>query len=269
MAKGVDDVTSIDRIAAVLKEMGDADVICCQEIAQEFDSSGQATMDQVSALAAYFPEHAVFYGPAFDHTIDGKRRRFGNLMLTRLPVMSVTNHRLPQPADPETVNMPRQLMELLVEWDGQPYRIMSTHLEYFSTLQLNAQIDYLNNAYREFCARALAPGKAWEEGFYLAPLETLNTILCGDLNLTPSSDQYQQLVAQEQDRSMLDAWVVLNPEQPHPPTCGIFDYAQWPEGPHCRDYFLISPGLVGSIRELSVDTQTNASDHQPVKLLLN
>ncbi|GIT07626.1 MAG: hypothetical protein CM1200mP30_12560 [Pseudomonadota bacterium] len=57
--------------------------------------------------------------------------------------------------------------------------------------------------------------------------------------------------------------------KPHTPTCGIFDLKQWKKGPHCRDYFFLSQSLVQKIKQVSVNIETDASDHQPIRLVLD
>ena len=269
MAKGVDDVTSIERIAKVIKEMGSADVICCQEVGQELDAQRRLLLDQPGELRSLFPDYEVFYGAAIDRFVEGNRIRFGNIVLSRIPVLSVAHHRLPQPADPDTANMSRQAIELVVDWNGVPYRVLSTHLEYFSAVQRAAHVDYLCAIYREACARAESPSRDGGPGYYQGGPETRNTILCGDLNLTPDTAQYQKIVGESHGAPLVDAWLALNPGQEHPPTCGIFDREQWPEGPHCRDYFFVAPELTDNLNDMSVNMQTDASDHQPVKLTLS
>ncbi|MGI9317622.1 MAG: endonuclease/exonuclease/phosphatase family protein, partial [bacterium] len=207
MAKGVDDLTSIERIARVIEEMGGSDVICCQEVGQELDAQGRLLLDQSGELKRLFPGHEVFYGAAIDRFVDGKRLRFGNIVLSRLPVLSVAHHRLPQPADPDTANMSRQAIELVVDWQGMPYRIMSTHLEYFSSVQRAAHVDYLCAVYREACARSESPSRDGGPGYYQGGPETRSTILCGDLNLTPDTEHYQKIVDRSQDTQLLDAWL--------------------------------------------------------------
>ena len=57
--------------------------------------------------------------------------------------------------------------------------------------------------------------------------------------------------------------------RPHDPTCGIYDHDQWPQGAHARDFFFVSDALAGRVKDVVVDTKTNASDHQPVLLVLD
>ena len=66
-----------------------------------------------------------------------------------------------------------------------------------------------------------------------------------------------------------DAWTSLYPDRPHAPTCGIFDREQWPQGPHCRDFFFAAGPLAGAIRNLAVNLESDASDHQPLCLDLD
>ena len=66
-----------------------------------------------------------------------------------------------------------------------------------------------------------------------------------------------------------DAWTTAKPNQVHAPTCGIYDHEQWAEGPHCRDFFFVCEELADCIEDIFVDTETRASDHQPIVLTLH
>jgi endonuclease/exonuclease/phosphatase family metal-dependent hydrolase len=68
---------------------------------------------------------------------------------------------------------------------------------------------------------------------------------------------------------LVDCWSLFHGERPHDPTCGIFDRKQWPEGPHCRDFFFVSEELSSRINNVRVDCETAASDHQPVSLSID
>ena len=268
-AKGVDEVTSVERIAGVIDGMGTAEVICCQEVLQEFSADGSVLIDQAAELASYFPEHTLHFGAAIDRLIDGKQVRFGNLTLSNLPVLSVAMHRLPQPAHKGSACMARQAIELVVEAaDGRAVRVLSTHLEFFAYKQRKAQATYLRSTCRDATDRVHNPAKhsGANAGIYTVAPETLETILCGDLNLTTNSTEYDELNAGGENRVLHDAWTELYPNDVHAPTCGIFDHQQWQEGSHCRDYFFVTPDLLPRLKEISVNTETDASDHQPLRL---
>jgi endonuclease/exonuclease/phosphatase family metal-dependent hydrolase len=99
--RGMDGVVDPHRVAREVRALTDADVCCFQEVAQGFDSlPGSAGEDQVAALRAEFPHHGAHYAWGVDvGGPGGVRRRFGNLILSRLPVVRVLRHSLPWPAD--------------------------------------------------------------------------------------------------------------------------------------------------------------------------
>ncbi|MDP6216174.1 MAG: hypothetical protein QF649_03065, partial [SAR324 cluster bacterium] len=94
--------------------------------------------------------------------------------------------------------------------------------------------------------------------------------ICGDFNFVPESSPYQLVTSSfpEHIPDLVDAWNVINPKNKRSPTCGIFDHKQWKKGPHCRDYFFLSQNLSPQIHEVSVNTETAASDHQPIRITL-
>ncbi len=97
---GADGRHSLERIARIILEMGDPDVICLQEIAQNMpDIDGGRDCDQIAAIGGLLPGYEAVFGPAIDRAgvAPGRRRRFGNLILSRLPVLQVFLHPLPQP----------------------------------------------------------------------------------------------------------------------------------------------------------------------------
>jgi endonuclease/exonuclease/phosphatase family metal-dependent hydrolase len=200
----------------------------------------------------------------------GRDQAFGNVVLIRLPVLQVFPHPLPQPADLASKNMPRQAMEIIAAMPGGPLRIVTTHLEFFSALQRAGQIKRLRELYAEASAasplRSLAEGKG-----VFAPLpRPASSILCGDFNCEVQSEHYQCLTAPFANAipALCDAWDLVNPGKPHAPTCGVFDKEQWPQGPHCRDFFLVSQDRASRVVAIEVNEKTNASDHQPVRMVL-
>jgi exonuclease III len=40
-------------------------------------------------------------------------------------------------------------------------------------------------------------------------------------------------------------------------------------GGHCRDYFAVTPDVAVRIRSIEMDAQTDASDHQPLRIVLD
>lgn len=272
-ARGLDGKVDPARIASVARQAGAADIFCFQEVARHMpDLDGGAGGDQVDAFRQLFPGYEAVFGAALDYAGvgQGPRRAFGNLVLSRLPVLQAFRHPLPQPADGTVKHMPRQATEIVVEDAAGPLRVLTTHLEYHSEPQRMAQAERLRALHEEAAANQRTPAVA-AAGPYAAPPRPARAVLCGDLNLLPGDPVYRLLVSPFAGETppLVDAWRALHGSPPHPPTCGIFDREQWPQGPHCRDYFLVTPDIAGRAETLEVDRQTDASDHQPLRLVLS
>ena len=175
--RGLDGRVDPARIVAEIRRLGDFDVICLQEVADNFPDprlAGSAGEDQFAALAALLSTHTLIAGWAVDHpggdvtaseveagaadTIatspsraagSARRRRFGNVVFSRLPVGQAFRHSLPFPRDPEWSGMPRIAIETVVIAPFGMLRVITTHLEYFSRRQRAAQVDALRAVYAE------------------------------------------------------------------------------------------------------------------------
>ncbi len=272
--RGIDGVVDPGRIARVIESMGPVDVVCLQEISCNDPEAGDAApADQIAALAEAFAGYEVHFGAAVDRSggKDGRRWRFGNLILTRLPAVQTLRHALPQPADGANKHMPRQATEIVVAAPGRALRITTTHLEYYSPRQREAQIDRLRELQAEAAANHRTPPPDPGRGPFAGPPRPASLVLCGDFNFIAGDDHYRRLVAATEDdaSSLFDAWAACRGATPNDPTCGVFDRDQWPEGPHCRDFLFVTADVTGCIRAIDVDLGTDASDHQPIRLDLD
>ena len=270
--RGVDNRIDLERIVGVIREMADFDVICLQEVCRFDDTliGDVSDQDQVEALARLFGEHEAYFGAAIDRlNVSGKQRRqFGNMILSRLPVLQVFNHQLPQPA-PESPckHMPRQALEVVVAAYDGPLRITTTHLEYHSEAQRMAQAAMLSEVQADVVANANYADHAPVDGPYAAIPRPVSAILCGDFNTSPYDTVYRSIdFGGGSADGYMDAWPIAHGKALHEPTCGLFDHQQWPEGPHCRDFFFVSGELTRRQVDVSVQSDTDASDHQPVML---
>lgn len=255
--KGCDGRIDLARIARVAQAMGDADVYCFQEIARHdpaFDGS-----DQVHILAELFPGYVAIFGPALQRN----ERQYGNLLLTRLPVLQSFNHLLPRPAEGGIKHMQRQAIEVVVGTKTGPLRVMTTHLEYYSATHRALQIARLRAIQDEVAQNEAAPAKAAPSPYDPTP-RPASLVLCGDFNLAPDDAEYRQLF----QPPLADAWRRARPGALDPLTTGLFDRVQWPKGGHCRDYFAVTPDVAARIVSVDMDASTDASDHQPLRLVL-
>lgn len=263
---GIDNVVSPERIVRDARALADFDVLCLQEIAVNYPRlAGDAGHDQPALLAQLLPGFRFFFGAAVDEFEGGERRRFGNLVATRLPVTQVQHHPLPYPADAGVRSMPRMCTVVTVQ-DPQlgAVRIMTTHLEYYSKVQRMAQARALRELHLQYCAQALAPPENSRDGSpFQGKVHTAEAILCGDFNLEAREPEYAQLTQAAGPHRLWDSWRVLHGEAPHPPTFRLYDRRYGPEPIAC-DFVFVSDGLKDRVRGLAVDAQTKASDHQPV-----
>ena len=269
--RGVDDVVDPGRIARTVRELGDPDVICLQEVARSFDTlKGSAGEDQFALLSAEFPGYAAFEGVAVDvpHE-DGRRRQFGNLLLSRLPVRQVWRHLLPWPADEDHADMQRVAIEAVIEAGGVgDLRVTCTHLGFYSAAQRLAQIEGLRALHGQARGHDRAPARADRSRgpFHWRPRPSAG-VVCGDFNCEPDSPSHVRMLEPFDDGTpaFRDAWRIAHQGQPHDPTVGLYDTVQWPRRFAC-DFAFVSEDLAGRLRAVRVDSTSDASDHQAVIL---
>jgi endonuclease/exonuclease/phosphatase family metal-dependent hydrolase len=240
----------------------DPDVCCFQEVAARFDSlEGSAGEDQFEILGGLFRGFSAHAAVVVD-VPDGRggRRRFGNMILSRLPVRQVFRHSLPWPRDDSVPNMPRVALETVIEapW-GEAVSVTTTHLEFYSTPQRSAQVDRLLELETERQAHArAAPSSQYKSGPFEPLARPSASLLCGDFNMRPDDP----LSARLRD-TYADAWAAANAGAPQPPTFGVHD-SQFTSEPYACDFVFASKALAPRLAAVRVDGLNKSSDHQPV-----
>lgn len=273
--RGVDKRVDPARVVNDARRIADFDVLCLQEIADNFPDpllGGSKGENQFEILASLLPGYTAIDGIAVDQRADdGRRRRFGNMILSRLPVLQAFRHLLPYPADHDVPSMPRVAVEAVVQADFGPVRVITTHLEYYSLAKRSAQVEALRGIYAEGREYAGNPRVGLvDEGPYIAFPRPAATIITGDFNLEPDDPLHARMIAPFAAGTprLHDAWEAAHPDEPHAPTFRIYEKAE-PGDPdlHC-DFIFISEELRPRLAALDVDTRTQVSDHQPVLLTL-
>lgn len=267
-ARGCDGQVSVRRIAEVVRGRGPADVICLQEVASGLDSlPGLCGEDQVALFAALFPGYQPVYAPGTDRLRhDGVRMQFGNLTLSRLPVLAAWRRLLPWPADATAPSMQRSCVEVVVDSPAGALRVLNTHLEYYSPLQRLAQADALCALNAEALAHLRAPALARESNpAFEPPPRPAAALLCGDFNCEPDSDTHRRLIAPGTDAQARwhDLWAHLHGDAAHPHTVGLHG-CDWPDHSYCCDFAFATGALLPRVMSVGVDQETAASDHQPL-----
>jgi endonuclease/exonuclease/phosphatase family metal-dependent hydrolase len=271
--RGADDRVDLDRIVAHASRVADFDVLCLQEVSAGYpELPGCDGSDQFTGLADRLPAYTAIAGVATDtpHPTGG-RRAFGNMIFSRYPVLQVWRHLLPWPADPGVSSMQRIALEATLDTPLGLIRVSTTHLEYYSRLQRAAQIERLRDLHQAAVAQARSPRPgAPSDGPFCAVPRAAASILTGDFNCRPESAERMRLLAAIDDATppYRDAWELSHRNAPHAPTVGLFDKEQWPGPPFTFDFIFVSEDLASRVQDVRVDPTSDASDHQPVLLVL-
>lgn len=269
--RGCDGRVDPARIVRTARDMADFDVLCLQEVARHFPGlPGSSGEDQFAILADLLPGFTPVAGIATDVLGEaGERRQFGNLVFTRYPVLQIFRHLLPWPADPAVPSMQRCAVEVVLATPEGMLRVTTTHLEYYSARQRAAQVEALRGLQTEAAAHGADPVSREKEGgpFQKQPRPAA-AVLTADFNFRVTDSSYGRL--QEPlgpgIPAYRDAWRVRHGDRPHSPTLGLFDKRQWPKEPFACDFIFVTEDIAPRVRDVRVNVETDASDHQPVLL---
>ncbi|MFP3545057.1 endonuclease/exonuclease/phosphatase family protein [Rhizobium sp. SIMBA_035] len=269
---GLDGIYDLGRIADSLEG---ADVIALQEVTRGSESNDFA--DMVADLAALFPDYFWVYGAPFDlHVAAGEsgfpprgtRFQFGNMILSRFPILSSRTHLLPRSRTVSKLNLQRGATEALIDIPGRPLRVYSVHLDHVSVDERIAQIRHLNDRINRFCLEGGAVSGAGELDFEELPLPE-DYVVMGDFNMVPESPEYCALAGAKDGYygrvprigTPVDALAALDGY--HPKSYSWMDPKDHGKRMHL-DYCFVSGGLAGSLKAAHVDTDSVGSDHFPV-----
>ena len=273
--RGRDGRFDLDRIAS---EIAGADLIALQEVERFWTRSGAA--DQPRLIARRFPEHHWAYGPGVDLHLAGvgpgedgagRRRQFGNMLLSRAPLLTVRHHLLPKLASlGPPMSLQRSALEAVIEVRDGHLRVYSVHLTHLSAAtrlpQVEALLDIHASAVRE---GPPVSGSGLREEWTLdgmPPPMPRDAVLLGDFNMQPDSVEYERFVGPmsryggriTNPEAFVDAWVEAGNAIDAGPTAEV-------KGCPVRfDYCFVSAGLKDRIRAVGVDGDAVGSDHQPV-----
>jgi len=256
---GRDGRYDLDRIADAVDG---ADVIALQEVERYWPRSGM--VDQVNRLSKRLPEYWVSYGPnldlfspaGFPGESRSRRRQFGNVMLSRTPILSSRNIALPRIAGPEQTMQRGALEAIVISPRGRSLRVYSTHLTYLSPAARRLQIDTIFTEH----ANAIEQGGPWAgahpstAGWMIDadPEMPKSAVILGDMNFTLGEAEHRALFT-DPSHPFVDAWDAVN--------CG--DTTPTHAAGHI-DHGWITADLADAVCAARVDTIADGSDHQPV-----
>ena len=273
---GLDQVTDPARIAA---EIGHGDIIGLQEIERHWSRTGD--VDQAEAIGAALPDRYWVYGAGYDmdasRVVDGRvenrRRQFGNMILSRWPVLMSRNHLLPKLNLRGPMSLQRSALEAVIATPLGTVRVFSVHLAHAAASERRLQIARL----MEIVADGRRDGGAWsgrdipagwrDDGPPVAvPLATL---LLGDFNAVPGSPEHAMIVGETDPQfgslaladGVVDAWMLAGEGGVDAPGA-TFGTAQ---GARRIDYIFCTADLAERLRAVRVLTEAVGSDHRPVE----
>ncbi|MDD9905168.1 MAG: endonuclease/exonuclease/phosphatase family protein [Rhodospirillaceae bacterium] len=271
---GKDGRVDIDRIVS---EVAEADVIAMQEVDRFWARSEM--VDQVAAITERLPAHQWVYGPGVDldasiknsdGTLVNRRRQFGNLLLSRHPILASKNRLLPKMRFHTQLSLQRTMLDGVIDCPGGPVRVASIHFAHAAEPERLAQVAALRTFQREAGrdGGVLSGRHAnWPEGEASPPWPP-QSILLGDFNMSPDEAAYTAMVGPDDPKygriteydGYLDAWIL----QGGAPDGGHTKYE--PTGNRRIDYAFVSPDLAEAVRSVHVDEDAQGSDHQPLWL---
>lgn len=273
---GRDGRYDLGRIAAAIEG---ADIIALQEVTRNFMRNNMA--DMVEGLAHLLPDYFHVYGVAMDIDFgmvgdDGKpankRLQFGNMVLSRWPIVASRNLLLPRTRRLSRGNLQRSALEALVMAPSGPLRVYSVHLDHVNLEERIAQIRHLKERVYAYPMEGGAISGAVEYGFPELPSPE-EFVLMGDFNMVPGSPEH--LVMAGAPDPVEGAQIVAHhPVDAYALAGGVPDGSvSWidathPEKSSLIDYAFVQAGLAASVRSIRIDKDAQGSDHQPVWLEL-
>lgn len=276
---GIDGKFDIERIVAAVRG---ADVIALQEVTR--NSPMNDLRDLVAELRARLPEYFAVYGPNFEaevgsHVANGKavdvRMQFGNMILSRTPILLSRNILLPRTRSYDRLNLQRGALEAVIDTPAGPVRFYSVHLDHRSPDERLRQVSFLMERVLHYPLEGGAISGISEFGYPEPPVPDA-FVLMGDFNMHAGSAEYATVAGTPDDefgqtllaRFGVDAALLPVAEEGPRPTCVSMDDPTDASRHERIDYCFVQAGLTGRVRSFSVDWDAVGSDHKPIWLEL-
>nr|WP_156582687.1 MULTISPECIES: endonuclease/exonuclease/phosphatase family protein [Rhizobium/Agrobacterium group] len=259
----------------IAKNLEGADVIALQEVTRGYPANGGADLPEI--FANHFPEYHWVYGPACDlhassalikgRRVD-KRFQFGNMVLSRWPILANRLLLLPRTRTFEKLNNQRAATEAVIDAPGGALRVYSVHLDHVAPDERIAQIRFLKDRAINFIQEGGAMTGGQEFALPQPPLPE-DFLLMGDFNMQPESPEYREMVGTidayygrtARADAPLDALARLGKLN-----AGSYSWEEVgkPDMRMHLDYCFLSGSLAHRLKAASVDTDAVGSDHFPV-----
>lgn len=258
-----------------------ADLIALQEVSR--NNPQNAGRDMLAELAEHLPDYFSVFGAPFSvdmgSAVENGRAvdrhfQFGNMILSRTPILSSRNLLLPRMRTFDRLNLQRGALEAMVVTPFGPLRVYSVHLDHTSPVERMAQMRFLMEKALAYPREGGALTGTTEMQFPEPP-HPEGFILMGDFNLEPGKDEYRSItgipdvefgLARRADLLVDAATLVpgggeritwIDPRHPNDTT-----------RQRCLDYHFVHASLAPRVKACFVDEAAVGSDHRPVWLEL-
>lgn len=260
-----------------------ADVIALQEVERHWQRSNED--DQPEILSKLLPDYHWVYGPAFDMDAserrDGRlvnrRRQFGTMVLSRLPIVWSRLHALPMRRTLRPLNTRNAALECMIRTPAGPVRFLSLHLAHIAAEERLEQIDHLLAEHRRAPSEGGPwsgiddePARNWTSG-EAEPENPTAAIWMGDFNMEPGSAEYRRIVGStpyHRGAAYLDGFVDAAAVASEP--AGDFHtHVKTIDGKVTKrrlDHCFVGGMFADRVRSVSADIDEVASDHFPVRV---
>lgn len=273
--RGMDGVIDLARTSNVVRG---ADIICLQEVDQFWKRSGFC--DQAAELAGLLPTHFYVYGSSFDvdassraahGAVINRRRRHGNMILSRWPILSSRCFDLPKQHYADKFNMQMTCLETVIDTGRLAMRVYSYHAGYLlpeeRQIQVRSFIELFGRSPDEHGAwsgRGDIDGDEWSDGRATPPMPRA-AIVCGDFNAPPDTAEYRQLL---EGAGLIDCWAAADPANQRASTL-LKQPARDIRITGKVDHILVTPDLADRIGAVEILDEAIASDHRPVQAVFD
>lgn len=273
---GLDGRYDIARIADAVRG---ADVIALQEVTRNNPNNGGR--DMVAELHVALPEYFSVYGPAssvdMGSAVENGRAvtrffDFGNMVLSKTPILSTRNLLLPRMRTYDRLNLQRGALEALIATPFGPVRFYSVHLDHTNPSERIAQIRWLVDKAIAYPVEGGAISGISEFGFPEPPHPEA-FVLMGDFNMQPGSPEYVAMTGLSDVEFGIVARAGFPIDASKAPEAERITWID-PKHPEdatrqrCLDYCFLHASLAPRVKTCTVDTAAVGSDHRPVWLEL-
>jgi len=270
-------------LARAARVVAGADIIALQEVERHWRRTNLD--DQPEILSRLLPDYHWVYGPAFDmdasESRDGRvvnrRRQFGTMVLSKLPIVWSRLHALPMRRTVRPLNTRNAALECMIRTPAGPVRVFSLHLAHIAAEERLEQIDYLLDEHRRAVSEGGPwsgaddePSREWTHG-EPEPENPLAAIWMGDFNMEPGSAEYRRIVGgtpYHRGAAYRDGFVDAAAFAAEP-AADFHTHEKIIDGRLAKrrlDHCFVGGMLADRVRSASADIGEIASDHFPVRV---